>query len=257
MFDSKYFERYTAVMLNISHIEEFKESLPSSQFEGYEATMRKILSAIQNEIEGFSDLLVQSRDKKDIAFITKEIEMLRKKETIVKEALERNVASKQDESEIVPDQGKKNLIFLKSQAGNVFFNGDIKDFPEEYLLDLIDLIKKLENYDTTFNTVMHRKIANNNSLKNLFELKFYKIRLIYRHLDKDTVLVIMGCYKNQTNPSKERETLALRIKQSQETIDSLIEDLMDPVKKSNIIEENKKIEADIIEQIGSRSRGQK
>ena len=42
----------------------------------------------------------------------------------------------------------------------------------------LKLIKKLENYDTTFNTVMHRKIANNNSLKNLFELKFYKIRLL-------------------------------------------------------------------------------
>jgi hypothetical protein len=249
MFDSKYFERYATVILSIPQIDEFEKALPSSQFEGYSETMQRILSAIHNEIIGFTDLLAQTKDVKDIAFI--------KKETLVKEAIEKSIEDDAQESEVTPDQNKKNLIFLKSQAGNVFFNGDVKDFPEEYLSDLLDLIRKLEDYDITFNTAMHRKIANNNSLKNLFELKWYKTRLIYKHIDKDTVLVIMGSYKNQTNPAKERETLALRLKQSQDTIASLVEDLKDPIKKASIIEENRGIEATLIEQITARSRGTK
>lgn len=257
MFDKKYLERYAMVILNIPYIETFRDSLPSSMLDGYTETMEKILFAIEREKEGYNELISQTKDPKDIDFIKKEVDLLAKKEAIVRSALENSFGEPQEQSIQPESPTKKHLIFLKSPAGNVFLKGDIKDFPEEYLPDFLELINELREYDTKFDIARHKKFSSDARFANMFEFKRFKSRLVYRHLDKDTVLVVMGLYKNQTNPSKNTEALDVRLKQCQKNIFGLIEDLKDPEKKVEIILENEKIESDLIEQINSMSRGQK
>lgn len=260
-FDIKYYEKYKTAILGMTSITDFVDALPSERFDGYKAIMLKLLEAIQQDMETLNKMLLQAKDGSDTSFINSELQLFAEKQEIISQKItdlekpKENGIKENGISDINSD--RKDLIFLKSPMGNTFLERDTKDFPEEYFPDVIDLIRKLREYDVTFNNAYHRKFINDDSLNGIFELKCHKVRLIYKHLDKDTILVIMALYKNQTAPTKEKESLVSRVGQSKAIISSIMEDLRDPEKKAELIEDHALIETVLIDKLESKRRGQR
>lgn len=249
-FDDKYFDSYAKSLLELP-IEEFKVSLPSESQSGYLEFINKLLSYINNEINANLEIRGSSTDSSDIEYLDSEIDKLQKMKSII----ERKIGS------ITEDLPVPNfdIIFLKSNAGNPFIFKDLKSIPEEYYNTLIDLINELKQHDfSTGNiTTKIKNMGNEKRFENVLEFITFKLRLYFRVINENTILLLQASFKTQTHSKLIKETLESRNILASKSIDKLKRDLSDDEERISIMEENAKIEEEMFEYLKQNKRGNK
>ncbi len=97
--------------------------------------------------------------------------------------------------------GSVNLLFAKSEYGNNMIEGnieDIKKYNDGKYGDLIELLKRLDAGETSFNVEKQKMLSNNKNLKGIYELKAFQVRLIYMR-EKEYTVVIGAVIKKDDN----------------------------------------------------------
>ena len=100
-----------------------------------------------------------------------------------------------------------------------------------------------------------KPFVGNEKLNGILEITPFKIRIMFKNLDKDTVFVIMARVKKSNNSGKDREE---PIRRNQKTINefcAIKEQIKDPVMKKNIIDVNREIKNNIFSKLKNDGRG--
>lgn len=256
-FDNLYFNSYVNSLLELESIDEINSSLPSSNQDGYEEFVTNLINFINNEIKSNEELKKECNNSEDLLSIDRELKKLNQIRNIL-------IAKLEDinKEEKIPN-GKKNLIFLTTSVGNPCIEKDLKEIPMEYVDSLIELFEKLENFGenhTEFNDLVCKKLTSNSMFKDVFEMKTFKVRLYFEQLTKDTLLVLMCRFKNQTTSKYIDEVLESRVKMpiklgSQKLkIDFIKEQLDKPLSRDSLIQENIRIKDDIFNKLRGKRK---
>lgn len=249
-FDEKYFNSYAKSLLELP-IEEFEKSLPNELQSGYIECMNKLLEYISLEVSATNEVRGSCVDLEDIEYLNSEIEKFQKMKSIIEGKI----------SSIADELPKSNfdIVFLKSKAGNEFIFRDLKSIPEEYYNALFELFNELKKLDFSSGE-FSMKVKNLDSDKrfdHVLEFKVFKLRIYFRILSNDTLLLLQAYYKTQTNPALLKDTLASRNQFANKCIDELRADLNSSEKSLEIKKENSKVEEDVYEYLKQNKRGSK
>jgi len=121
-------------------------------------------------------------------------------------------------SELEENPGEVKIVYARNVYNNVMCLKDFSDIQsygdEKYDL-LMKLLEKLYAGDTNFNTEKQKPIISNSKLKGLYELKEFKIRLIYMREGEYTV-ILGALVKKVDNDKKYTSTLENMKKQSEQ-----------------------------------------
>ncbi len=103
-----------------------------------------------------------------------------------------NGTTEQDHSQV----HKINIFYSNSPGGNCYVLEDLKQFDETSKESFVKLLNKLLYARFSTNPSQQKKLRNNNSLKGVFELKAYNVRLIYKHLGNNNYYVMQALRKS-------------------------------------------------------------
>ncbi len=247
MLDSN-FNTYAASLLELDNVEDIISSLPNGK-----ESIQDLIEFINREIESNIELKNETDDES----IDLEIDRLNK----IRDGLVKELSEVYDE--VKTEEKKKNIVFLMTNASNPCIEKDIKDIPREYYDDLYEMLESLESFGSEegkYNNTVCKKFTNNNSVKDVFELISFKVRLYFSQYDKDTIIVIMAALKNQTNSKVLYETLGHRVSMTLKRnshytlLDDLKTKLSDPETKIKLIEEHNEIKENIMEQLKGKKK---
>lgn len=249
-FDDKYFDSYAISLLELP-IEEFEKSLLNESQSGYIEFMHKILEHIFIEIRAYNEVSSSCTNPEDLEYLDSEIEKIHKMKEIVEEKIN-NI------SQVLPKHNF-DIVFLKSEAGNPFIFRDLKTIPEEYYNSLFELFNELKSYDFSSGNIT-TKIKNMGSEKrfeNILEFKTFKLRLYFKPISDNTLLLLQASYKTQTQSKLIKETLESRNILANKYVDKLKEDLSNEEKALDIKDENSKVEEELYQFLKQNKRGSK
>lgn len=249
-FDEKYFNSYAKSLLELP-IEEFEKSLPNELQSGYIECMNKLLEYISLEVSATNEVRGSCVDLEDIEYLNSEIEKFQKMKSIIEGKI----------SSIADELPKSNfdIVFLKSKAGNEFIFRDLKSIPEEYYDSLFDLFKELKLYNFSTGNITNkiRYMGVDKKYEHIYEYKAFKLRLFFRVINENTLLLLQASYKTQTHSKLIEETLESRNVLASKSFEKLKRDLSDENIRLSIIEENSKVEEDVYEYLKQNKRGSK
>lgn len=110
----------------------------------------------------------------------------------------------------LPLKEEKLLIYSTSKVNplNAKIISDLKDIPEEYYENIINLINGFK-YGTLPNGSI-KMLKNNENLKDVFEIKGYQTRILFKQI-KDNIYCILGMFnKKSDNDVKSYKTIGKR-----------------------------------------------
>ena len=184
--------------------EEFENEIkPLFERDNNEWILSEIEQAIARNIEVLMELLGDNLDNSDLHIMNKKL-------TLLKNTIEyyNNKSIEDNSLEIAP--GDVKLLLARSSLGNVMVEKQIEDIEklkDERYASLVSLVEKLANGDTNFNSEKQKGLTNNESIRGIYELKDYQVRLIYMRESGYTVVIGAGIKKDD-NSLKYRESLA-------------------------------------------------
>lgn len=124
-----------------------------------------------------------------------------------------NEEKEENKKEIV-DFKVNNLFFSTRSNGEFYLPFDLKsdDLKErEFQEATIKFLLQLRYGEESWNTQKCKKLSNNRKLKNVFELKDFQIRLIYKHLGSNNYFIEMVCRKKSDKDRQDINKIACRI----------------------------------------------
>ena len=168
-----------------------------------------IFSKIENSlIENLKVMRELSKEDKSNELL-EEINLISDKISLLSRMKTDQYEKEKRDSVLESNPGNVKLLFARNTLGNVIIDGhlaDIKKDNDGKYPELIELIKKLESGQTSFNMEKQKMLTNNRNLKGIYELKGFGVRLIYMR-EKDYTIVIGACVKKTFNDLKYQDTL--------------------------------------------------
>lgn len=149
------------------------------------------------------------------------------------------------------------MIFAKTAFGSTFLQKDLKDIPVEYYDKVLSALEMLEFGDFSFNTEKVRQLTNNKKLFGLYEIKEFKVRLIYRVLDGDMVYVLQTRMKKDDNSSLDQRDLINRSRSTNDEFKILKEKVQDSKERNLLIIEHNGIRDEILSELETGKRNGK
>lgn len=114
------------------------------------------------------------------------------------------------EIENIEDEIVNNIFYqLTSSGESSYLERDIKDFPEEYLLKVKQLIEK-KKYDKLSPDMDKYFSSINRQMKEYRELRWDQVRIIYKHLSQNNFLIVGAFVKKTDNDRKMYGSIASR-----------------------------------------------
>ena len=234
-------------------LENFKQEFPDPEFENFSDLVNDLILKLSRDIKELeSDL-----NQEDLAILNEDEEY-----TLLKSKLEYSLERKMVfEQEIAMQDNNihtnvRNIIFAKSNAGNIFVVEDISNIKSEFNVDIIGALERLKKpYNADEADITKEKAFNNNNkVKGVKETKQGIARIYYVILDEDTILAFNAQIKKSDNPSKTKQAIVKRKQNISEQIDYYKQELKDPAKKEQIIQENNKIYDELIAKLQKERR---
>ena len=223
---------YESIIL-LQEEKDIKEALPKPEYQNFFALMDGLISKLINEYEEFKSL--EDKDEE----ILEEIESLNRKINICKNLLIK--VKNEISSETLEKQAtysKRHLIFAKTSSGTTFLEKDLKNIPFEYYDKVLSALDTLENGDIGSNTEKARPLVADKRLSGLFEIKEFKIRLIYRVLKWNTVYVMQVRMKKDNNSLIDKQDMINRNKNTKKEFSELKRNIENESYKLALINEN-------------------
>ena len=243
--------RYYDVIRLLYKKEEILEELPSIEYENFLPLIKGIIELLEKDLSKLKENIKSDEELKE--YIEEEIDVTLFKIDACHKLIQKYQETKELEENFKETEGK-NLIFAKTVYGNICLENDLKFIPEEYYKYIENGLIELQEGSKEDNTVKGRQLTNNSKLANIHELKFFKIRLMYKILAPNTLYIMMARMKKSDNDCNDRREVINRANQTKKEYEELKEIIKDPIKKEELILEHKEYIEKIIGNINKNKR---
>ena len=247
-FDKKYLDSYSEYLFQLKDDESFERQISDMRWNNYLEFLLHLNGYAESAIEVALELIDTTDDILEKKSMKEEISLLRNRLLIVSSKIDEYERMLDEEKKVDSYTGKRELIYLKSLAGNVLPEKDIDLVPGEKLDDLKSAFELLENDNLP---------SDIKALRGLKATKDFQARVYFCHVIDDVTLVLLIREKKDDWNSKINESVIIRAQKGNEILAKLKKDLKDPVKREEMIREGREITARIIEKIDSKKRGGK
>lgn len=146
------------------------------------------------------------------------------------------------------------MIFAKTTFGNTYLERDLRDIPLEYYDKVLSTLDTLESSDIGSNVEKARQLVNNKKLFGLYEIKEFKVRLIYRVLSGDMIYVMQTRMKKDNNSSMDQNELISRSKNTNDEYMELKNRVQNPKDRELLIMEHEQIRQEIMQKLTNGKR---
>lgn len=238
---------YESILL-LQDEKDIMDALPAPEFQSFFPLMEGLISKLVTECKEFQSL---GNDPD----VLEEVELLKKKIDICKnrvESVKKQVSEDSLESQAACS--KRHLIFAKTSFGSTFLQKDLKEIPNEYYDKVLDTLDTLEFGDFGSNTEKVRQLTNNKKLFGLYEIKEFKVRLVYRVLDGGMVYVMQTRMKKDDNSSLDQKDLIYRSRNRNDEFQALKEKIQDSHERELLIMEHEGIRDEILSELKAGKR---
>ena len=247
---------YESIRL-LTNKEDITVALPKPEYKSFFPIISGLIENLLKEIEELQELISNEKEEKVKEYLKDELNILKMKETICIDVYKKAQEIKTTEDDFEKTH-QKNIIFAKTTSGNVYLQKDLKDIPEEYYQQIRECIEKIESGYKEENPEKAKAFTTiNNKLVGLHEIKEFKLRVIYKILDKDTVYILLARMKKDNCESLDRDEMINRSENTDKEYQRLKKEIENQDKKEKLIEEHKQIKENIFENIKARGRGKK
>lgn len=244
-------QQYFQSIIYLQEKKEILDALPNSTYINFFPIVKGLIELIDKEIKNEEKLLATEEKEDEIhEYIKEEIENLNFKKDICNQLL-LEAKEKIEIEESAKEVSRKNLIFATTTSGNIYLEKDVKNMNPEFYDRIGDSLRLLELGDT--NNI--KQIENNSKLTKVWEIKEYQTRLFFKNLSNDTIYIILARIKKDNNSSVDREEAIIRSKKTIREYNKLKQEIKDPIKKGELIEENQRIKDNLFEYITKHRRG--
>lgn len=241
---------YSSIVL-LQDEKDILEALPSPEFQNFFPLMEGVISKLVAECREFSRLGNDADILEEVDSLKKKIELCQKRVASVTKQL------KDESIESQASQSKRHLIFAKTTFGSTFLQRDLKDIPREYYDKVQATLATLEYGDLGTNTEKVRQLSNNKKLFGLYEIKEFKIRLVYRVLSGDIVYVMQTRMKKDNNSMVDQKELISRNKNTNDEFNELKKKVQNPGDRELLIMEHEAIKGDILKMLSAGKKESK
>ena len=242
-------QQYYQSIIFLENKEDIRNALPAPEYKNFIPLIVGIIQILEQEIEKNREARKDETSEDMLEYFNTEIESLESKIIICNELLK----EAQNEIEIQEDNesNKKSIIFARTNAGNIYFERDLKGIPKEYYKSIEKCLKGIENNIKEDNIEKAKAFTNNAKLIGIHQVKEFKIRVVYKILDKDTAYVMQVRIKKDDNSLQDREDIIIRAQQADKDFKEIKGEIKDELKKLQLIEEHRKIRDRIIKSLSS------
>ena len=176
---------------------EMLSVLPSRKHIDYEKIILRLQLESIKEIKEINDLLIEEEiNETDLNDYKLLIDKEKRKIEILKKISR--------EEEIVEEEEIKNkLVLVPTISGNIRITDELEHIPTEYYSGFLELIKSIE--DGTFKNV--KALKKNPRIQGLYEVKLFKIRVVFTRISSDTYALITAFMKKSDNDKLYNESL--------------------------------------------------
>lgn len=238
---------YQSVLL-LQNEQDIINALPEPTYVIFLEIISGLIKILDKEIQKTKLLTLHENNEEMKEYMNEEIKTLTFKKNICQQLQQEAEQTQKLEEENIQ---KKNLIFATTNYGNIYIEDDMKNLAEEYYESVIESLLQLESGEK----VKDKRLISNAKLAKIHELKPFKVRICYKILSEDCVYIMIVKSKKSNNDKKDVEEIIDRNQKTEVEFAKLKKDLKDPLKKQQIIEENKFIQDKIFQYINSNKRG--
>ncbi len=247
---------YESIKL-LTNKEDIIDALPKPEYKSFFPIISGLIQTLSKEIEELKVLISDEKEEEVKEYLQDELNIIKMKETICIDLYKKAQKEKTTGDDFEKTQ-QKNIIFAKTASGNVYLQKDLKDIPEEYYQSIRECIEKIESGYKEENPEKAKAFTTINSkLVGLHEIKEFKLRVIYKILDKDTAYILLARMKKDNCESLDRDEMINRSENTDKEYQRLKREIENKDKKEKLIEEHKEIKENIFEYIKTRGRGKK
>lgn len=219
--------------------QDILNALPRPEYENFFPLISGLIKMLENELRENQEELANELEPEMKEYIQAEIDIIQFKINVCNNLLHNANEDKQIEEQALTTP-KKNIIFATTDSGNVCVENDIKTFSEEFYSSLERLVARLQEGVVENNVQKAKSFTTiDKKLASIHEIKEFKVRLFYKNLTPDTVYVLMVRMKKSDNDRLDREEIRNRASQTNKQYESLKKEIKDPVKKEELIKQNK------------------
>ena len=114
----------------------------------------------------------------------------------------------EEKGEILDETMVKTNFFFSMSNDISYLERDLKTVPEEYYNKIVDLLLKKRYCDTNANT--DKQLVNNSKLKQFRELRSDQVRILYKNLNNNSIIILGVGVKKEDNDRNLYDRLARR-----------------------------------------------
>lgn len=184
--------------------EDLISILPSHKSSHYLEILMRLQAESLREIKSISEIIYQeaSLSPEELASYQEFIELEKKKIQTLQELLKEPV------DETTSSEEKFNrIVLVPTLSGNIRVLDELKHIPVEYYDDFKVLFQSI--VDGTFVGV--KKFTNNPILSKIFEVKGFKVRVIFARLSNDTYAIISAFIKKTDTDKYYTDSLSRKV----------------------------------------------
>ena len=196
----------------ISFITEYSKDFEDEKEKSY--LYQKLMEILQEELLTYYSFILDtsmSRSNEERKMLTEDYFKVLNIYTNVRDYYEKTFNKEiVIEDALLPLKEENVLIYSTSKVNplNAKIISDLKDIPEEYYENIINLINGFK-YGTLPNGSI-KMLKNNENLKDVFEIKGYQTRILFKQV-KDNIYCILGMFnKKSDNDVKSYKTIGKR-----------------------------------------------
>lgn len=260
-FDKEFLEEFRKGIWMVTDERELISVVPDSRYHGYIDLLCYFRDYALEEMNDTLEMINASSSNDDIVYLKKDLEIsnmrVRVFELLINEYNEKLRKEEEIESYVDKFEGERNLIYLKSKAGNVLVESDLEDITQESAIDMKNAFDFLRSGVFSADQTKYKTLSNLKGLKGVREVKDYQSRIYFYHLEYDIVIVFLALVKKGDNPRKERDKILNRRTMMDEYVKKIEMDLADPIKREVLLNEGREITERIDDLLSSKKMGGK
>lgn len=222
---------YIERLKNCNQLEDIESIMPEKSREDYPHIMYTILLKLYEEVIDLKKLIHQEGkgiDDDTIMYFNNEIQQMMFKIKIIKKLM------KKETKKVELKTSQNELIFLKTNYGNVCAFSDMKDIALEYYDQFYELLESI--CDGSFKNF--KTFTNNDALKGLCEVRGDQARIIFDRIGNNVYLIIYMFIKKTDKNAAYKASLQNRNELYKASYNE-IKGLLDT--NDNYLDENRKI----------------
>lgn len=243
-------EQYFQAIGELQDQNDIINALPKVDYVNFFPIIKGLIELLENQYKDFQEMLaMEEKGSEMYEYICEDLELCNmKKNLCIKLLVQGDEISKVEEK--AQNIVAKNLIFATSESGAVYIEKDLGNMQPEFYYRVYDSLKMLEA-----GTAKVKAFSGNLKLSKLCEVSPFQVRVIFRNLDSDTIFVMMARIKKDDNSVKDRKEPILRNQQVSLEYDKIKNEIKDPQRKVELIEENREIRDRLFMYLNKHSKG--